>query len=165
MTDWTIRTSHAEDLAALLEMIPQLADFPLPQTRDPRDLWQGDARLLQRHFNGETDHTRVLVADSETDGIIGFALTSLGEEVLSHDPSAHLEALVVSDKARGKGVGRALLLATEQLATTSGAQTLTLTAFNSNTRARGLYESVGFDGELIRYIKPLTKTTDSNEGQ
>lgn len=162
MTTWSIRAAHEGDAAALQSLIPQLADFELPASRNPRDLWEGDAKLLNRHFAGEAPNTRVLVADDDDDGVIGFALTTLGEEILSHAPSAHLEALVVSDKARGKGVGRALLSETERLAVASGAQSLTLTAFHSNTRARSLYESIGFDGELIRYIKPLSAAAQTD---
>jgi ribosomal protein S18 acetylase RimI-like enzyme len=36
-----------------------------------------------------------------------------------------------------------------------GALTMTLHVFAANTRARGLYENTGYDGELMRYIKHL----------
>ncbi len=32
---------------------------------------------------------------------------------------------------------------------------MTLHVFGANVRARGMYEKLGYDGELIRYIKEL----------
>jgi ribosomal protein S18 acetylase RimI-like enzyme len=48
-----------------------------------------------------------------------------------------------------------LLRAAEAEAIARGAQTMTLHVFSSNKRARGFYERSGYDGELMRYIKPL----------
>ena len=143
------------DETALLDMLPQLADFDLPTGRAPRDLWYGDAELLRRHLAGATAHTRLLVARASDGAPVGLALVSLGEEALSHAPNAHLEALVVSAAARGQGLGRRLLAAFEALAAEAGARTVTLNAFKNNERARGLYESAGYDGEIIRYIKSV----------
>ncbi|MFK8053263.1 MAG: GNAT family N-acetyltransferase [Woeseiaceae bacterium] len=143
---------------AILALLPQLADFPLPPGRNPDDLWQSDADLLKSHFNGASSNTILLVATSAStpENVLGFALTSLKPELLSHEPSAHLEAIVVAAQARGLGLGRQLLVQTEQRVVSAGAKSLTLHAFARNERARGLYESFGFDGELIRYSKSLT---------
>ena len=152
----TIRTGRQSDLQALLALVPGLADFPLPANRQPEHLWAADAALLRQHFAGETAHSRVLVAAANVgDAVFGFALFTLGKEMLSGEPSAHLEAIVVAAAGRGQGLGRALLAQVERLAVQEGARSLTLHALSTNQRARGLYESVGFDAELIRYSKPL----------
>jgi ribosomal protein S18 acetylase RimI-like enzyme len=153
-TETTIRQAVSDDEAAVLDLMPMLADFDLPGWRDPKDLWQGDAQLVRQHFAGDADQTRLVVAERD-DAIVGLALVLIGEELLSHAPSAHLEAIVVAPQGRGVGLGRRLMHATEELAVAESARTLTLNAFRTNVRARNLYESLGFDGELIRYIKPL----------
>lgn len=161
-----IRTARATDEASVLALMPELADFELPAWRDPKDLSASDAELVRNHFAGTTDGvTRLLVAVDGSDNVLGLALMTLGEEALSHRPGAHLEAIVVAKSGRGLGLGRQLMAATELLAKEAGAQTLTLNAFRQNLRARSLYESIGFDGELIRYIKRLDPAAPSSESQ
>jgi ribosomal protein S18 acetylase RimI-like enzyme len=87
--------------------------------------------------------------------ILGVAIARLREELLSHAPSAHLEALAVRDDAEGQGIGRALMQAMEQEVQAHGADSMTLHVFSTNTRARAVYERLGYAGELIRYIKHL----------
>ena len=150
-----IRAAQAADLPAILELLPQLADFDIPEKRDPKDLWEGDAKLVNKLFAGETSGVFCDLAVDKADQVLGLALVSLREELLNHHPSAHLEGLVVSPKARGTGLGRTLLSHAEALAIKHGAQSLTLHVFAKNQRARSLYDSSGFDSELIRAIKWL----------
>lgn len=149
-----IRPAVQGDEAGVLELMPQLADFEIPESRDPRNLWEGDAKLVRKFFAGEAPAAHLMVAEREG-AIVGLALVTIGGELLSGAPNAHLEALVVGKAARGAGLGRRLMAATEQLARSQGVGSVTLNAFRLNTPARTLYESEGFDGELIRYIKRL----------
>ena len=83
-------------------------------------------------------------------------MISFRKELLSGDPSAHLEVLALDQPAEGHGIATALMQETERLATANGALSMSLHVFANNTRARSLYERQGFDGELLRYHKPLT---------
>ncbi|MEO0615368.1 MAG: GNAT family N-acetyltransferase [Pseudomonadota bacterium] len=152
----TIRVARTDDGPALLDLMPGLADFPVPNDRNPDDLWRGDAKVLAQHLDGSRDDTLVLVAADEQDRPLGLALVTLRAELLSGAPSAHLEAIVIGPDARGQGAGRSLLEAVEHAAADRGARSITLHAFRKNERARKLYESAGYDAELIRYMKPLT---------
>ncbi|MEM1438456.1 MAG: GNAT family N-acetyltransferase [Pseudomonadota bacterium] len=151
----TIRAARVDDGPALMDLLPGLADFPVPNDRNPDDLWRGDAKVVAQHLDGSRDDTLLLVAADEQDRPLGLALVTLRPELLSGAPSAHLEAIVIGPGARGQGAGRSLLEAVEQAAADQGAQSITLHAFRKNERARALYESAGYDGELIRYMKPL----------
>ena len=82
-------------------------------------------------------------------------MVRLRKELLSHAPSAHLEAIVVSPNARGRGLGKRLMHHCEQRVRAMGALSLTLHVFANNERARALYASETFDEELIRAIKWL----------
>jgi ribosomal protein S18 acetylase RimI-like enzyme len=55
-----------------------------------------------------------------------------------------IQGLVVSEEARGRGVGRALVRAAVDEARRRGARRLTLRVLAHNTPARGLYEAEGF---------------------
>lgn len=113
--------------------------------------------MFQRWLDGEAAECFVYVAVDDAQKVLGFTMVSLRPELLSHAPSAHLEAIAVGDGAEGMGVGRALLAAAENEAKSQGAKTMTLHVFASNTRARGFYEQSGYDGELLRYIKELAE--------
>lgn len=158
----TIRPARSEESAALADLMPGLADFPLPPDRNPDDLWRADAHLLARHLSGDADNVIVLVAADEEDRPLGLAMVSLGKELLSGAPSAHLEALVVGPDARGQGTGRKLLEAAETAASRRGARSMSLHVFRRNERARKLYDAMDYDSELIRCLKwlPAPKAGD-----
>ena len=150
-----VRPAVADDGEAILALMPRLASFEVPESRDPVDLWRSDAAMFQRWLDGEAPECLVHVAVDDANEVLGFSLVSLRPELLSHEPSAHLEAIAVSEAAEGTGVGHALLATAEQEAKDQGAKTITLHVFAVNTRARGFYEKSGYDGELLRYIKAL----------
>jgi len=152
-----VRSAVSEDGEAILALMPRLAAFNVPKSRNPVDLWRSDAAMLQRWLDGEAAECFVHVAVDDAETMLGFTLISLRPELLSHEPSAHLEAIAVGEGAEGMGVGQALLAAAESEAKAQGAQTITLHVFASNTRARGFYEQSGYDGELLRYIKELAE--------
>lgn len=149
-----IRDAVRDDGDAMLALVPRLADFEIPDRREPRHLWQDDEALLRRWLADDLTECIVQVAVRETD-LLGFTLTSLRPEPLSRAPAAHLEAIAVAKGAEGLGVGSALMDACERSALAKGARFMTLHVFASNHRARRLYEKCGYEGELLRYIKSL----------
>ena len=155
--NYQIRSAVPDDGDAILALMPRLASFDLPESRNPDDLWQSDAAMMRRCLDGDAEECFAQVAVDDREKLLGFTLVSLRPELLSHEPSAHLEAIAVDESAEGKGVGQALLNAVEREAKTLGAQTITLHVFARNTRARGFYERSGYDGELLRYIKDLAE--------
>jgi len=150
----TIRPAGLDDVQAIADLLPELASFDVPERRNPKDLWQGDLATLHRWVAGREPNCMVHVAQSST-GITGFTIVSLREELLSHEPSAHLEAIVVAPSARGTGLGRALLDNAETIAKGQGALSITLHVFGNNTTARAVYRNQGYEEELIRASKLL----------
>ena len=149
----TYRPAEPDDYDALLKLLPQLADFDIPVRRFANNLWEGDAQLLKSVLDKETQVTFADVAVDSGNQIAGLILVTMRDEILSHEPSAHLEVIVVSPSARGQGLGRRLLQRAEDRVKELGAKTLTLHVFANNQRARSLYRSHGFDEEMLRCIK------------
>ena len=149
----TYRPAEPDDYDALLKLLPQLADFDIPVRRFANNLWEGDAQLLKSVLDKETQVTFADIAVDSGNQIAGLILVTMRDEILSHEPSAHLEAIVVSPSARGQGLGRRLLQRAEDRVKELGAKTLTLHVFANNQRARSLYRSHGFDEEMLRCIK------------
>lgn len=63
--------------------------------------------------------------------------------------------ITIDADRRGEGFGRAAMLLGEKYAREQGAHTLGLNVFGFNTRARGLYESLGYETASIRMRKKL----------
>jgi len=150
-----IRPAGLQDIAAVTQLLPELAGFDVPKGRNSRDLWEGDLATLERWRDGREPQVMVHVAENKAGSIEGFTMVRLREELMSHEPSAHLEAIVVAESARGTGLGRLLLENAEQRARSAGAKTITLHVFGNNERARAVYRKLGYDEELIRNIKYL----------
>jgi ribosomal protein S18 acetylase RimI-like enzyme len=154
MGDYSLREARTEDGDAILALMPRLAEFDVPATRNPDHLWGHDAQMFRDWLAGR-QQCLVHVAVDEDDTVLGFTMVSLRPELLSHEPSAHLEAIALGRSAEGRGIAQALLKCAEDAAKAKGAESMTLHVFAVNERARRLYEQAGYDGELMRYIKHL----------
>lgn len=118
------------------------------------------ARLL-RDFNLEfseptpgvealTEKVRSLLAESEItvllpgEGPDGLALLRFRPALWSEGLEAYLQELYVVPELRGRGIGRALMEHTVELVRERGADGIDLNTGETDTAARGLYESMGF---------------------
>lgn len=135
-------------------LLPRLAEFEIPTRRNPEHLWRDDEQMLLSWLAGKEPNFYAFVAAGENE-ILGVAMVRMGEELLSHEPSAHLEVLLVAKNAQGNGIGRTLLAEAEAEAKSRGASTMSLHVFANNSKARRLYDAAGYDGELLRCIKEL----------
>ncbi|RAO74491.1 GNAT family N-acetyltransferase [Dyella jiangningensis] len=101
----------------------------------------------RRHLDSET--AQVLVASANHRRFLGTAVVFFrkGSKV------ARLYSIATHAEARGKGVGSALLEASEQLAKRRGCKVLRLEVRTDNAVAIRLYERLGYDriGRYARY--------------
>jgi GNAT superfamily N-acetyltransferase len=134
----TISTATTEDLD---DVLPLFAGYQRFYTGTAQDDAKNRA-FLSRFVNGEAG--RLLVARDDADGAaLGFAnlywtfsSTIAEEHVLMND-------LFVSERARGKGVGLALIEAARTVARERGSKTLSWETALDNRVAQRLYERTG----------------------
>ncbi len=108
------------------------------------------AARLERSRSAET----TLVADA--DGVlVGFVCVRIVPQMSDDQPYAEVSDLFVTEHARRRGHGRALLLAAEERARSAGADALVLVTGFENDGAQDLYRSVGFDRWALAMKKPL----------
>jgi len=150
----SIRAGTSEDLSVIETLLPRLADFEVPKNRNPNHLWEGDRELVREWAKGGRPEVEVIVAVEENQ-VVGVAVVSSRSEMLSGEPSAHLETLAVQVGKEGLGIGSRLMAEVDSSAKGMGAKSLTLHVFSANQRARALYERSGYSGELMRYYKTL----------
>jgi ribosomal protein S18 acetylase RimI-like enzyme len=122
----------ATDIARLLHDFNLEYSEPTPGVEE---LAETAARLL------EGDEITVLLAGEGPDGI---ALLRFRPGLWSPGLEAYLQELYVVPPLRGQGIGRALLTEAIELSRERGADGIDLNTGETDTAARGLYESMGF---------------------
>jgi len=154
--DYSIKRADSSALDDIECLLPRLADFNVPSHRKAEHLWLGDREMVRGWASGQRPEVEVIVAiNNDNQKTVGVAVVSHRKELLSGEPSAHLEVLALSKSAEGHGIATSLMQEIENIAVTNGASSLSLHVFANNAKARALYERQGFDGELLRYYKPL----------
>lgn len=130
-----IRQATVGDAPAIARLLHAFNSEFEESTPDVGVLAERSRRLL------EAGEITVLLAGEGPDGISLFRFRpALWAEGLE----CYLQELYVAPPLRGKGIGRALLTATIELARAAGAAGVDLNTGETDTAARGLYESMGF---------------------
>ena len=130
-----IRRAGEGDAAAVAQL---LHDF----NSEYEDFTPGVPALTERLGELLADGTiTVLLAGNPP---LGFALFRLRPSLWSKAGDVYLEELYVAPKRRGKGIGGALLDTAIKVARDMGADHFELTTGETDTEARGLYESRSF---------------------
>jgi ribosomal-protein-alanine N-acetyltransferase len=109
------------------------------------------ARLFDDRLAG-ADGLLIAEADGER---LGFAFLERPRDFFTGVEHAHVGIVLTSKAAEGKGVGRRLMEAAEQWARERRLPFVTLNVFGVNSRARALYERLGYRVETIKYRKEL----------
>ena len=152
----TIRSARHDDEAFLVALMPRLADFPLPAWRTAEEIAGGDRQILLDALHGTLAHSAILVAELSPGGErAGYVFATTKHDYFTRAAHAHVEILAVEPAAQGRGVARALMDAIEQWAGRRGYGWVTLNVFDRNSRAKALYDSLGYELETVAYRKAL----------
>ncbi|HWU50721.1 MAG TPA: GNAT family N-acetyltransferase [Asticcacaulis sp.] len=95
---------------------------------------------------------RLAIADEQA---IGFALCVFHLSSWARIGYCYLEDLFVSEAARGKGAGHALIEAVADAAKLRGCERLYWVTQEGNIRARALYDRVAEKNDFVTYVKAL----------
>jgi ribosomal protein S18 acetylase RimI-like enzyme len=152
----SIRPARHDDEAFLLSLLPRLADFPLPEGRTAGEIAGGDRPILLEALHGGIEHAAILVAELSPGGErAGCVFATTKHDYFTRAAHAHVEVIAVTPDAERRGVARALMDAIEEWARRRGYRHVTLNVFDRNTRAKALYDSLGYERETIHYRKAL----------
>ena len=137
-----VRPATREDAQLLARM---LHDFNV-EFGDPTP---GPDVLARRVAAYVEDGRKVFLLGGHEEGSeLGFAQVSFNPSIWSDEPVGLLEELYVVPDRRGEGVGRELMEAVLALARARNAAGMEVITGESDTAARGLYESVGFRNDI-----------------
>jgi GNAT superfamily N-acetyltransferase len=103
---------------------------------------------------GQKPDELVLVA--EQDGSV-LGILAFRAFLYFHEPGkqGRIIALVVSENARGGGIGRAMVAECEKFALECGCKRMEVTTGSQREKAHRFYESMGYQETSKRYLKPL----------
>ena len=76
-----------------------------------------------------------------------------------HNGDAWIYEIVIDPERRGQGLGRALLAAAEREVARHDVQSLALNVFGTNTTARRLYESAGYETTTLQMRKAVSQSS------
>ena len=141
-----IRRASADDVLAIRRLLEELG-YPT------------DVASLRERLDAllDADDCVVFVSDDVT-GVVGAQIL----RTLAEPANAVLIiALVVSGESRGRGVGRALVAAVEEFAVRNGCNRLLVTSGLHRSDAHAFYETIGFERTGVRFVKPISRSTQS----
>lgn len=124
--DFHLRRARPADLAALVDL--ELASFAYDRM---------SARQFRRHLSSPS--AAVLLAEGD-DGLLGSTIVFFRRG----STRARLYSLATAAAARGRGIGKTLLAAAEDLARERGMRELSLEVRRDNGAAVRLYEAHGY---------------------
>ena len=133
----TLRPIQAADFVAATRLVAEMGISRLPAPERMEALERSFGELTARPAD-------VSLVAQEGDRVVGICTLELREALRTESPEAWIPELVVTEPARGRGIGAALLDAAMGEALLRGAQSMTLESGPMREVAHALYRSRGF---------------------
>ncbi|MCE9681931.1 GNAT family N-acetyltransferase [Halomonas alkalisoli] len=152
----SIRHASLADLAPLSELLDGYRQF----YRQKPDL-AGARQFLQARLERSDSH--ILVHEGPTGELQGFVQLYPLLSTVRLAPLWLLNDLFVAPQARRSGVGRALMLAARELASSHGVGHLKLATEIDNRTAQALYASLGWQRDTTFYHYGLLFDTQADQ--
>ena len=154
-TQFKIRPATPEDRDFILSIAPRLNEFDVPPWRNRETMDRGDMKVLDSVVTNSPGNTAVFIAESAPGVPLGFIHLNVETDYYTKEEYGHISDVVVAPEGEGNGVGTALIATGEEWARQRGYRLLTLHVFAANTRARKLYEHLGYGEDFRKYVKVL----------
>ena len=137
MIDFTLRPAQPGDVAAIVGLITELAEF-----EHLAHLLRLTPDTLAPHLFGERPVAEAVVAEV-ADRVVAFALFFTNFSTFLAQPGLYLEDLYVQPAARGAGIGKALLSHLGALAVARGYGRFDWSVLDWNENAIRFYQKMG----------------------
>jgi ribosomal protein S18 acetylase RimI-like enzyme len=116
--------------------------------------WSADVspvppRPLDRPFFDDRNLPGNVLVAHEDEHVVGYVMLRPDPMPASSGHVQEINGIAVDPAHQGRGVGRMLLEAARQEATSRGARRITLRVLGTNTRAQALYHACGYQTEGI----------------
>lgn len=150
-----IRPFTSSDTNFIESLIPRFSEFDLPAWRQKEEIDNANLASLKKAMKAPEPGSAIFIAEDETGKPAGFLHLQIQADYFNGSKVAYISDIAVDSAFEGQGVGRILLDKAEAWAREQGCSLLTLYVFSNNLRARRVYEKLGFNEEVTKYVKPL----------
>jgi len=152
-----IRKAMPEDALFIAQHAHCMLDFKLPDWRaNEKDIMvKADINHLTKALQASDENDAMFIAEDESNKPLGFVRVNMQTDYFTGEEHAHVNDIVVTKDAEGKGAGKLLLAKADEWAKEKNARWITLNVFDENFRARKVYEKAGYKIEWIKYLKVL----------
>lgn len=155
MTDAiVIRPARDSDREFVAGFVPSLLEFGSPAWEDTAALARRFRDVLGRAVTSRDQRATVLIAQTADDTPVGFISLRILEDAVGVK-RAHVADVAVTESARRRGVGTALMMAGESWARERGLPVLSLDVWSTNDAALSFYRRLGYGAESLSMIKRL----------
>jgi GNAT superfamily N-acetyltransferase len=151
-----VRRASVGDVEAVLALVPRLVAFGPPAWRDADEMTRTDRAVIVAALASETGDPVVYVAESGS-GLAGFVHLHSQVDYFRRREHGHVADLVVAETYEGQGVASRLIAEAERWARARGYDWLTISVFEENARAAGLYGHLGFERDTVNLLKTLDR--------
>jgi ribosomal protein S18 acetylase RimI-like enzyme len=149
-----IRPAEMADSEFVMGLVSSLLEFGSPAWENAGALAPGFRQALASAVRAQDSRPTVLIAQ-EADGTpLGFISLKVGADAAGIE-RGHIADLAVTESARRRGVGRALMLAGEAWTRERGFALLSLDVWSTNDRAIEFYRRLGYDPESLCLVNAL----------
>lgn len=150
-----IRPASGDDTDFILSLLPRFVAFGLPKGRRKRDMLAAIRRDVAHGLRERPSREAFFISEDRAKMRTGFLRLQLQRDFFSGALACHVSDLAVVPERDGEGIGRAMLRHAQRWARTKHCTLMTLSVLPANSRARTVYERVGFVSDLLRMQKPL----------
>jgi GNAT superfamily N-acetyltransferase len=145
----TVRAARPEDWNAVAALLVELGRGVAAGTADDP--------THRMQFGGHLRRLDSVTLVAELDGeVVGVVDMEYHQRLGDHRPQARVNDLVVTESARGRGAGRALLSRAEELARKRGCFRMALVTAGWREGSIGFYGREGWSEYGAWFVKPLT---------
>jgi GNAT superfamily N-acetyltransferase len=142
-----VREAEMADAAEVVRLLVQLGHSQPP----------GDPAARLAAFLGQGQRVLVAARSPSAPGSALLGAVTLHIMPVMHraGPIGRLTAVVVDESARGKGIGRALVRASEAFLLVRGCAQIEITSNKKRTDAHAFYERLGYAATSVRFAKQI----------
>lgn len=145
--DIVIRSAHASDAESVGKILVESNRFHAALLPDRFQL--ADPVMTQAWFDEVVNNPWITLFVAELDEkIVGLLLVSIATQpddpIFCDRTYATIDELIVTERYRGRGIGRLLMNRAQQWAIDHQARDIELQVWEGNTSARSLYERLGY---------------------
>jgi len=153
-----VRPATSDDVPVLLGFGDQLRDRLLPTPEGKRARGASGRGLDARYLGAISDPERhLVVAVGDDDVPLGMAMFTTGSASALLDlPALHVSHVVVSDRNRRRGAGKALVAAAAAYADEHGLDQVVVSVNPTSREANRFFARLGFAPLAVRRVAPVS---------